>query len=195
MGEIGSDGATRASTANGVTHRARPAQKNTLTGLCQRVGRLRCRPPLLVEPVLEIDTRLGHDVERHLRVLIAAELGALTPVNAGRVRSEPGNGLMSWNEILFSREIRRPEAVNDVCRSHLQQHRAANWNMDLVRRLLLEKKNRIVVIDFPPPLVPDDINPQRLVPANCRYRATSGYAQHKRREENDDGGAGCDDDA
>ena len=86
MAEVGAELAAGADAANVVAGGAAAIEERLSTGLQQRgVGRLRVGG-LAGEPSLECVRRLGDDVQRHLRVLLAAELGALAAVGAGRDR-------------------------------------------------------------------------------------------------------------
>src|SRR2546423_8595252 len=126
--------------------------------------------------MLEVDARLRHDEERHLGVLVTAELGALSPIDSNRISAEPGSGFVSGYEIFLPIEVGRPKTVNDITRRHFDEHRSANGNVNLVRRL--DDVLRIAdvgVFDFPPPLVSDHVYPQRPHSAHpsqgsrCRY--------------------------
>ena len=61
-------------------------------------------------------SRLGDDVERHVRVLQAAELGALAAKDARPVGLQPDRGRVAGNQIALAVEVRHPEAVDDVAR-------------------------------------------------------------------------------
>ena len=69
-------------------------QKHRLPAGLHRVGRLRGGLPLRFKPCVELLGRLGDDRQAHLRVLVAAELGALAPVDAraGRPAARSSSG-------------------------------------------------------------------------------------------------------
>ena len=70
----------------------------------------------------ELAVGLGDDVERHVRVLKAAELSALPAEDSGLVGLQPDRGDVAGNQIAFALEVRRPEAVDDVAGRDFQHH-------------------------------------------------------------------------
>ena len=71
----------------------------------------------------EVAVGLRDDVERHVRVLQAAELRALAAEDAGPIGLEPDRRRVARNQIALALEVRHPEAVDDVARRHLQHDR------------------------------------------------------------------------
>src|SRR4051812_38672053 len=130
MGEIGTNCTTSPSTADGVTHGTRAAQEDALTGLCQRISWCGGGGALRFQPVLELNAGLRYDEERHLCVLVTAELGALSTIDASRIGPEPGACFVTRNQILLSIEVRRPKAVNHVVGRHLDEDRASDGNVN-----------------------------------------------------------------
>src|SRR5438105_12733926 len=92
---------------------------------------------------------------------MTAKLGALPAINSGGIGAEPGSGLVPGNEILLPIQIGRPETVNDIGRSHLDEYGSTNGDVNLVRRL--DDVLRIAdvgIFDFPPPLVSYHVDAQ-----------------------------------
>jgi len=65
--------------------------------------------PHRVQPRLEVVVWLGDDLERHVRVLQAAEFGALPAKDPGPVGAQPDGGDVAGNQIAFALEVRRPK--------------------------------------------------------------------------------------
>ena len=104
--------------------------------------------------------RCGDDGEvAHVGVRRAAELGTLAVVLPRHVggqrdaRHGPGDG------VALASELRDPEAVDDVGAGDLEAHRAAGREMEVARRGHPE----IRILELPPPLVPDDLDPERVL--------------------------------
>jgi hypothetical protein len=87
---------------------------------------------LLRHPSGKFLRRLGNDMERHPRVLHAAEFGTLAPVNPLAVRLEPEVGRQVRKHVHLAVQLRDPEAVNHVPRRQLEPHRLAHRNVNLV---------------------------------------------------------------
>ena len=124
-------------------------------------------------PGLKRVHRLGDDFERHVRVLMPAELRALAAIDAGFVRLDPRVGHDARNQIALAHQVRHPEAVNDVRRHRLDDDREADGNVQLVRAGEDIRWRDVVVLKVPPPLMPDDIDghgagPARRVDAAAR---------------------------
>jgi hypothetical protein len=96
---------------------------------------------------------LGNDVEGEVRVLEAAEFGALTAKHARLIGLHPDRRRVARNEIALSLKVRRLEAVNHVPRRELSDDRPADRNVQLVRRQHMPRRNAFFIFDFPPPLV------------------------------------------
>src|SRR4029079_5473553 len=110
------------------------------------------RPTHLGAPGVELRFGLGHHVERHVGVLLAAELRALAAERARAVCLHPDRGDVAGNQIAFALEIRCPEAVNDVTRLELEDDRPPDGNVDFVRGDEAVARDAVLVLDFPPPL-------------------------------------------
>src|SRR5690349_2295389 len=72
------------------------------------------------EPAFEVSLGFDHDVESHVRVLEAAEFGALTAEPPQTVRAHPDGGGIAGDEIAFPLQVGRPEAVDDITRADLE---------------------------------------------------------------------------
>ena len=100
-------------------------------------SRLRRRAPAAASPSSQRSNsrfRLGDDVEGHVRVLQAAELGALAAEDARAIGLQPDRGGVAGNQVALAVQVRRPEAVDDVARRDLEHDRPVDRNVDLVRR-------------------------------------------------------------
>src|SRR2546430_12707113 len=89
---------------------------------------------------------------------MSAKLSALPPESAGLVGAHGERCRMSRHEVLLSRNIRRPEAVNDVGALQLKSNRLADGNVNLVCIRDDLARSRINVGDFPPPLMADQFD-------------------------------------
>jgi len=67
-----------------------------------------------------------------MRVLHAAEFGALPAIDAGSFRSDAKFVGPAGDEILFAGKARYPERVNDIDAFELEAHVAPDRNMDFV---------------------------------------------------------------
>ena len=113
----------------------------------------RRRLQLVRAPGREVAGRVGDDHERHVRVLRAAELGALAAVDARAVGLQPGDVGLAGDDVGLAGQLRDPEGVDHVRAGQLDAHRPADRDVDLVgggegRRLV-----GVAVADAPPPLV------------------------------------------
>src|SRR5207249_8491132 len=98
----------RGAGADAVAANTALARKDLRAALHEGVVRLRRRPALGVEPGLEGGRVVGDDVERHVRVLDAAELGALPAVDAGPVGLEPEGVLLAGDEVHLALQLGHP---------------------------------------------------------------------------------------
>src|SRR4051794_17745545 len=112
MGEVRADPAACCGARDGVTHHAGGPEKHVLAPRRQRIGRGERRVPLPGQPGGKRRGWFGHNREGHLRVLVAAELGAFAPVDAGAVGLEPEAVLVAWYLISFGAQVWSPEAVD-----------------------------------------------------------------------------------
>src|SRR5689334_5381921 len=153
MRQVRPDAAARARAADGVAEGALAREEDRAAARGFFARRLARRTALRVEPPLEIGIRLGDDVERHVRVLASAEFRALPAVDTRPVRLQPDGARDAGDEIALALQVRRPEAVDDVVRRELEQDGAADRNVNLVRGLQPAARRRVLVLDFPPPLM------------------------------------------
>jgi hypothetical protein len=122
-------------------------------------GRRRRRTaPLILQPALELLHRLGHHQERHVGVLMAAELGALAAIRPWRIGLNPGVGHEAWEQVAFALQARHPEAVDDITRGGPDHDRNADRNVQLVWRIDPLVRLLVVIAELPPPLMADDID-------------------------------------
>src|SRR5438105_12104905 len=74
------------------------------------------------------------------------------------VSTDPDRSLVSRKEIFLAAQIRDPEAVNHIMRRELDHHRLADGNVNLVGGADDVVWNWIFVRNFPPPLMPGDVD-------------------------------------
>src|SRR3954467_7509014 len=97
-----------------MARRARPREEDLPPIARARIVRYGGRCSRLGEPRGEILARAPDEGKRHLRMLGAAELGALRPVDASAVRVEEERRRVAGDQVALADEVRHPEAVNDV---------------------------------------------------------------------------------
>src|SRR5215213_12026354 len=78
--EVGTKTGASGRRPNGVAHDTRPRHEDVVPPLLLVMRRLRRAAALPLDPLLELLHRLGDDEERHMGVLVATELGALSPI-------------------------------------------------------------------------------------------------------------------
>src|SRR5256714_2926774 len=140
------DARARVRPAHGVAHHARRREEDLLTArLCGRRG-LRGGRELRVVPRLEFFVRLDDDRERHVRVLVSAELCALAAVRARAVGAYPRDGLVARNEVGLAVQVRNPEAVYDIVRGELEEDGLTLWNVYLVGRRQDVARSLVVIL-------------------------------------------------
>src|SRR5262249_25537586 len=128
------------------------------------------------KPACERCAVVGKDHEAHVRMLRAAEFLAYTLVDAWHARAKAQLVRIARNGIDLSLKTRYPEAVNHVRRREDDPHRLARGDMNLVRGLESIRARGRFILDFPPPLMPDD--------AQCQSRRwIGGRARHLRHDE------------
>ena len=94
----------------------------------QRVGRLRRVRRLPRQPHIELGARHGYHLEPHIRVHHAAELRALPEKFAGLIRLKPHRIVVVRYHIHLARQLRHPEAVDNIHRIQAEAHRLAHRN-------------------------------------------------------------------
>ena len=169
VGQVGADVAARGRCrgSRGSSRRRRAGRPASPRRRERRGGGAGCR--LLRQPGGGTRAaRLGEDVEAHVRVLQAAELGALRR-GSGRRRRRRARSRSCWPGIvsIFRFSSRHPEAVDHVVGAHLEPHRRTHRDVDLVRG----HRRRARVAHLPPPLVADHArrsawSPSRPAPAS-----------------------------
>ncbi len=160
MREVGSERRGRGRAADRVAHGAALGVENRFAFLPLFIGRRRRRCGLRLAPGIEVAARLGDDEQTHMRVLQAAELRALPAIDSGFLCQELDFIVLARDEIHFSEQVRRPEAMDHVIRGELDGHRFAGGNHDLVcgREGAV---GSVLVADLPPPLLADDFDRHR----------------------------------
>ena len=105
-----------------------------------------------------VGTRHDVDAEEHLRVVGAAELGALAGEDADLVRGQLEGVLPSRDDVHLEQELRDPERVDDVGRGEVEPHPLVDREPELGglgRRPGLVGAV-VLVVEAPVPLEPDD---------------------------------------
>src|SRR3954469_20068381 len=126
-------------------------------------GWLRRIRALRLEPLAKLLGGLRIDVYTHVRMLKATELRALAPERARARGQQRQRGRVAGQKIFLAVEARHPEAVNHVARSHLQLHGSTQWQRQEVGGGDASRRLRILVFDFPPPLVGGDLHLQGIL--------------------------------
>src|SRR3954468_22584156 len=76
--QVRADARASIRAAHGMTHHAGASGEYLLAAHCELIGWIRRGLELLLHPLLKFLWRFGDDEERHVRVLMSAELGALS---------------------------------------------------------------------------------------------------------------------
>src|SRR4051794_21959701 len=95
-------------------------------------------------------------------MLKAAELRALSTVDARCVGLKPERLRVPGNQILLPIEVRHPERMDDVLRLEQEENRLTDGNVHFIRRGDAPVRRRVGVVDAPPPLMPGDFDRDRL---------------------------------
>ncbi len=83
---------------------------------------------------------------------------ALAAIDAWCVGAQPGRVLLARDQVGLAGQQRHPERVDDVGRAQHEADRAADGDVDLVRRLEDRRAVLVLVGDLPPPLVRGDVD-------------------------------------
>src|SRR5690606_30298866 len=78
---------------------------------------------------LELGLADNLDVEEHLRVVLAAKLGALTVVAAFNLWSQVDVVGLAWDHVQLLQEGWDPEGVDDIAAIELKGYRLACWQV------------------------------------------------------------------
>src|SRR5438477_5424456 len=159
----------RADAADGVAENAGGGEKDLTSALARRVRGLGGRAALRDKPRLECIPLFGDQKKSHVRVLIAAEfctssLEHSRPFGSKKMTSRP-----SGEQILLAGEIWDPEAVDHIGGRQLEKNRTAHRNVDLVGGDYRVRGRIRGINHLPPPLMADDLDPQRLGTNRGRY--------------------------
>src|SRR5215211_6613151 len=130
-------------------------------------------------------------------MLMAAKFRALAAERSFVVRLQPGLRGVTRNEVLLSTHVRNPEAVDHVRRNQLEPNDFAHWDVDLVcRHHRVAWIFAVLVMHFPPPLMSDDFETERIRLRRERVDGAAREDVNKKQCEEDDHGrdhAGNDD--
>ena len=159
MGEIGTEIASCRRSSHRVAAGAGFRHEHVARlALCSGVGgRLRvCE--LCSAPALENHPLIGDDQQRHMRVLQAAELGALPAIDAWPIDGEDKRITTAGYEVLFACQVRNPEGMDNILCLQFHAHGPPDWHVQFIGSGELSRP-RIHIGCRPPPLVtlqPDD---------------------------------------
>ena len=128
-----------------------------LSALLLLILRRPCRLALLAFPIGEAFLGLGDDKERHMRMLSAAELGALPTKRPRSVGREIEHVHLPGDEVLFTVQVRNPKAVDHIIGAQNDPHRLADGNVDFVRAHKGTARLGREVPNLPPPLVANNL--------------------------------------
>src|SRR5260370_41895617 len=110
-------------------------------------------------PFVEIAGRVEESTKAHIGVLDPAKFRALTPVFTRDVRIQRYLIDLAGDDVALSANRRHEEAVNDVLRNELEVDYPVRRNMYLVGG----GHAQAGVLEFPPPLMSDNPDRQRLL--------------------------------
>src|SRR5439155_9835697 len=141
---------------DGVAGHACRVDEDLFTTGKGRIGGWRWTLDLPGQPLLECGRWLRHDEEDHVGVLEPAELSALPSIDPCVARLDGHVVDATGDHVGLARELRHPEAVEDVRGAETKLDRLADGDVDVVRgdHALLR------VANLPPPLMSDDIDCQ-----------------------------------
>ena len=184
--QIGPDARASRCATNGVAQYAGMGEEDLLAmhGLSVRGsdGALR----LSAHPVVEVLLRFGNHVERHVRMLHAAVLRALTAPAARLIDLHQDVGVVAGHEITLALDVRRPEAVDHVARCAVNADRCSNRDVNLIGRGHHAIRLGFVgILHFPPPLMTVDIDGESLLLVHPAKAAAGDEAADQHDEEQD----------
>src|SRR5205807_8601438 len=116
-----------------------------------------------------------------------AEFRALAAIDAWTIGPNPQRRRVARNQIAFALKVRDPEAVDDIAGIHLEHDRAADGNVNLVRRGDTQAGIRILVLDGPPPLIAGDVDCDGARRSERGKRSLDPEARHQDAEQDDRG--------
>src|ERR1700730_13909619 len=110
-------------------------------------------------PFVEIAGRIDEGAKAHIGVLGPAKFRALTPVFTRDVRIQRYLVDLAGDDVALSTNRRHEKTVNNVLRNELEVDHPVRWNMYLIGG----NHAQTWVLKFPPPLMSDDPDRQRLL--------------------------------
>ena len=170
-------GRSAAATSRIVWHEPQSASRKTCWPRSGggRGGRRR-RLELRRHPGVELLAGLSDDEESHVGVLEAAELGALSAVDAGLIGLQHQGVGGLWEEVELAVQLRHPEAVDDVGRREPQLDGLADGDVQLVGH-----RDAVFRIGGgPPELVAGDVD------LHAAVRRGSGHRAHRQHSHDED---------
>ena len=134
---------------------------------------------LRFSPGFELVRRQRDHFESHERMLQSAVLGAWAVIFAGLVGAKLDRGGAAGDEVLLAMQAGYPEAVDHVVGIERDEDRPADRNTQLVRGREHTLGLRIVVGDFPPPLMGPDADVERIGEREPRQLAIGRHTRHQ----------------
>ncbi|EDS99584.1 hypothetical protein BamIOP4010DRAFT_6900 [Burkholderia ambifaria IOP40-10] len=144
------------------------------------------------EPRAKRVGRLGHDLERHVRVLRAAVLRTLSAVDAGPVGLQPLVVGLAGNRLRFAGQLRNPECMDHVRAVQFDRDGLAHRDVDLVGGDERGAARVVGIADGPPPVVRGHDDRQRGRARRRRDHAEHAQHVHERAEQQHDRDRGAD---
>ena len=161
MGQIGSGSRPGHRALDRVAHDARPAPVYPPTALLLGILRLFCGAALFLFPLGKVLLGLGHDMQRHMRVLRATKLGALPAEGPRPVSRQVQHVHLARDQILLAIQVGDPKAVNYVVGTQYEAHRLTDRDVDFVGADEGAARFGSEIPHLPPPLVSDDLDTDR----------------------------------
>src|SRR5437773_10284401 len=113
-----------------------------------------------------------------MRVLRAAELGALPAEGPRPVGRQVQHVNLAWDQILLAVQVGNPEAVDHIVGTQNEAYRLAEREVDLIGADEGVARFGSKIPYLPPPLVPDDLDTDRSVSVLREEPPPGGIADH-----------------
>ena len=141
-----------------------------------RRGSRRCYARATSHPCLPLIRSMRDGDEAHQRMLPAAILGANSAEFAWPVCLDAEQGAAAGYHVFLARQVRHPEAVNDIGGFEFEHHGAADRNVNLVCILHRDPALIVEVLDPEPPHLAGHANAHLVAPDRLRQAGRQGQA-------------------